>query len=93
MAEKLSDRVRHFFTINEFRSFVDMGHQTKVDVKVGGGDDDHLDRPGLNLAPAELNQVRHHAVLGHGLAVQAIRAKGPAGTKVGSAEILRAPSR
>src|SRR5262245_50283763 len=26
MAEKLSDRVRHFFTINEFRSFVDMGH-------------------------------------------------------------------
>ena len=23
MAEKLSDRVRHFFTINEFRTFVD----------------------------------------------------------------------
>src|SRR5215204_1690293 len=34
----------------------------------------------------ELNQVRHHAVLGHGLAVQTIRARGPAGTKVGFAE-------
>src|SRR5215510_12500024 len=29
MAEKLSDRVRHFFTINEFRSFVDMGYHGK----------------------------------------------------------------
>jgi beta-glucosidase len=33
-----------------------------------------------------LNQVRHHAVLGHGLAVQAIRAKGRPGTKVGPAD-------
>jgi len=40
----------------------------------------------MALAPAELKQVRHHAVLGHGLAVQAIRANGPAGTKVGFAE-------
>jgi beta-glucosidase len=30
--------------------------------------------------------VRHHAVLAHGLAVLAIRAKGKAGTKVGPAE-------
>lgn len=35
----------------------------------------------LTLPPWELNQVRHHAVLGHGLAVQAIRASGRAGTK------------
>src|SRR6516164_3645045 len=79
MAEKLSDRVRHFFTINEFRSFVDGGH-LGAEVKVG----DRVIRleaaPGLKLAPAELNQVRHYAVLGHGLAVQAIRAKGKAGT-------------
>jgi len=33
-----------------------------------------------------LNQVRHHAVLGHGMAVQAIRAHAQAGTKVGFAE-------
>ena len=37
-------------------------------------------------AKALLNQARHHAVLGHGLAVQAIRANGSAGTKVGPAE-------
>ena len=87
MAEKLSDRVRHFFTINEFRSFVDMGHQTKV-VNVPGGTMTISIAPGLNLPPGELNQVRHHAVLAHGMAVQAIRAKGKAGTKVGPAEVL-----
>jgi beta-glucosidase len=35
-----------------------------------------------------LNQARHHAVLAHGLAVQAIRAKARRGTKVGPAENL-----
>ena len=42
--------------------------------------------PGLTLAEGPLNQVRHHTVLAHGLAVQAIRASGRAGTKVGPAE-------
>jgi beta-glucosidase len=87
MAEKLSDRVRHFFTINEFRSFVDMGHTGKV-VNVPGGTMTLSIAPGLKLPPGELNQVRHHAVLAHGMAVQAIRAKGQAGTKVGPAEVL-----
>jgi beta-glucosidase len=71
VAEKLSDRVKHFFTINEFRSFVDFGHG------------DGLLAPGFTLSPAALNQVRHHAVLGHGLATQAIRAKAKPGTRVG----------
>jgi beta-glucosidase len=44
------------------------------------------DAPGLKLPQAGLNQVRHHVALGHGLAVQAIRALGRAGTKVGPAE-------
>ena len=87
MAEKLSDRVRHFFTINEFRSFVDMGHQTTV-VNVPGGTKDVSIAPGLNLAPSDLNQVRHHTVLAHGMAVQAIRAKGKKETKVGPAEVM-----
>jgi beta-glucosidase len=87
IAEKLSDRVRHFFTINEFRSFVDMGHQGK-EIQVPGGTMTIALAPGLKLSPGELNQVRHHAVLGHGLAVQAIRAKGEAGTKVGPAEVI-----
>lgn len=42
--------------------------------------------PGLTLEEGPLNQVKHHAVLAHGLAVQAIRAKGKKGTKVGPAE-------
>ena len=46
--------------------------------------------PELQLPAAGLNQVRHHAVLGHGLAVQAIRASGRAGTKVGFAENMAA---
>lgn len=76
VASKLSDRVRHFFTMNEFSSFVDLGHKQGIHA------------PGLKLPPAQLNQVRHNAVLAHGLAVQAIRAKGKPGTKVGLAENL-----
>jgi beta-glucosidase len=89
VAEQLGDRVKHYFTINEFASFVEAGYQG-TDVQVGGGKTLHLGAaPGLRLSDAELKQVRHHAVLGHGLAVQAIRARGPAGTKVGFAENIR----
>ena len=88
VAEHLSDRVKHFFTINEFRSFVDMGHQG-VDVDVGGGTKVRIGHaPGLHLSAGELNRVRHHAVLAHGLAVGAIRARARAGTKVGPADNL-----
>ena len=86
VAKQLSDRVKHFFTINEFHTFVDMGHQG-IDIKMGGGESVHVGlAPGLTLSDRELNQVRHHAVLGHGLATQAIRANGHVGTKVGFAE-------
>ncbi|HKD34571.1 MAG TPA: GH1 family beta-glucosidase [Gaiellaceae bacterium] len=85
VAGQLGDRVSHFFTINEFRSFVDGGYQG-ADVQVGGGKTLHLGAaPGMTLSDSELKQVRHHAVLGHGLAVQAIRAAAPA-AKVGFAE-------
>ena len=73
-AEKLSDRVKHFFTINEFGAFVELGYRIGVHA------------PGLRLPPARFNQTRHHSVLGHGLAVQAIRAKAKSGTRVGLAE-------
>jgi len=75
---KLSDRVRHFFTINEFSAFVELGYRTGVFA------------PGLTLPAGRLNQVRHYAVLGHGLAVQAIRASAKAGTKVGLADNMTA---
>jgi beta-glucosidase len=90
VAGHLGDGVKHYFTINEFASFVEGGYQG-FDVHGPGGKTLHLGgAPGLKLADGELNQVRHHAVLGHGLAVQAIRANGPAGTKVGLAENMRA---
>lgn len=74
VAEHLSDRVKHFFTINEFGAFVELGYRLGIHA------------PGLKLPPGRFNQTRHHAVLGHGLAVQAIRAKAKSGTKVGLAE-------
>ena len=74
VAERLSDRVKHFFTINEFGAFVELGYRIGIHA------------PGLKLPPGRFNQTRHHAVLGHGLAVQAIRAKAKPGTKIGLAE-------
>src|SRR5215468_3535275 len=87
MAEKLSDRVRNFFTLNEIRNFTDTGYRG-LEVKVGGGEVRLENAPGLKVAPAELNQVRHHAVLAHGLAVQAIHARGTKGTQCGPADVL-----
>jgi beta-glucosidase len=78
VAERLSDRVKHIFTVNECSRFVNLGY--------GAG----IDAPGLKLPPAGLNQVRHHVALAHGLAVQAIRALGRADTKVGPAEDIAA---
>ena len=77
VAGRLSDRVGHFFTVNEFLCFTDQGY--------GSG----IKAPGRKLPDGAVNQVRHHAVLGHGLAVQAIRAAAKAGTKVGLAENAR----
>jgi beta-glucosidase len=86
ISQQLGDLVQHYFTINEFATFVHTGYQG-AEVKVGGDKTVHLGSPPLlRLSDAELKQVRHHAVLGHGMAVQAIRAGAPAGTKVGFAE-------
>jgi len=74
VAGRLTDRVKHIFTINEFGAFVELGYNNGVHA------------PGLRLAPGRFNQTRHHAVLGHGLAVQAIRAAAKPGTRVGLAE-------
>jgi len=69
-----SDRVRHWMTTNEFVCFTDLGYRWGEFA------------PGLKLSAADANQVRHHGILAHGLAVQAIRANTPAGTQVGLAE-------
>lgn len=62
VAKRLSDRVTHFFTINEFSCFTDAGYAEGVFA------------PGKKLGSAQRNQVRHNGVLAHGRAVQALRA-------------------
>ncbi|QOG16312.1 GH1 family beta-glucosidase [Bradyrhizobium sp. SEMIA] len=63
VAARLTDRVKTVFTVNEVGRFVNFGY--------GWG----IDAPGPKLPTAQLNQARHHVALGHGLAVQAIRAR------------------
>jgi beta-glucosidase len=74
----LSDRVKHFMTMNEIRSFVELGYSNG------------LHAPGLRLDARRLAQLNHHAVLAHGMAVQAIRAHAKPGTKVGIADNVQA---
>jgi beta-glucosidase len=74
VTKHLGDKVKHWMTTNEFICFTDLGYQIGQFA------------PGLKLPPAQVNQVRHHGILAHGLGVQAIRANTPSGTQVGLAE-------
>jgi beta-glucosidase len=74
VAQHLTDRVKNIFTLNEVGRFVNFGYGWAIDA------------PGLKLPQAEVNQIHHNVALAHGLAVQAIRAHGRAGTRVGPAE-------
>ena len=73
-AGKLSDKISHFMTMNEIRSFTELGY----------GNGQHA--PGLRVGRKGLAEVNHIAVLGHGLSVQAIRAHAKSGTKIGIAD-------
>ena len=73
-AGKLSDRVNHFMTMNEMRTFVGLGNHLGVHA------------PGLKLDAKRVAQLAHYVVLAHGMAVQAIRAGTKPGTKVGIAD-------
>jgi beta-glucosidase len=74
----LCDRVKHFMTMNEMRSFVELGY--------GQG----IHAPGLRLDAKRLAQLTHYVVLAHGLSVQAIRAHTKAGIHVGIADNVQA---
>ncbi|MGB7865711.1 MAG: family 1 glycosylhydrolase, partial [Candidatus Sulfotelmatobacter sp.] len=74
ISRQLSDRVTHFFTTNEFVCFTDLGYQTGRFA------------PGMKLPDAQVNQIRHHAILAHGMAVQALRANAKSAIQVGLAE-------
>lgn len=77
-AGQLSDKVKHFMTMNEMRTFVELGY----------GNGTHA--PGLQVGVKRLAQLNHYVVLAHGLAVRAIRAHAKPGTEVGLAENVQA---
>ena len=74
IADRFSDRIQHYLTINEFACFTDSGYY------------DGVFAPGLRLPRARRNAIRHNALLAHGLAVRALRASARRPVKVGLAE-------
>jgi beta-glucosidase len=75
VVDKLSDRVRHWITLNEPQCFIGLGHQS-------GG---HA--PGDRLALPEVLLAGHHALLAHGRAVQVIRARAKQPATIGWAPV------
>jgi beta-glucosidase len=75
VVKKLSDRVRHWMTLNEPVCFIDLG------MRVG------RHAPGDKLGWAEVLRAAHHALLAHGKAVQAIRARSRSRCRVGFAPV------
>jgi beta-glucosidase len=75
VAERLSDRVGRWMTLNEPQCFIGLGHQTGYHA------------PGDRLRFDEVLLAGHHALLAHGRAVQAIRAAAKSAPLVGFAPV------
>ncbi|HRK30644.1 MAG TPA: GH1 family beta-glucosidase [Tepidisphaeraceae bacterium] len=76
VARAVGEKTAGIFTINEFACFIDMAYRTETE----------LFAPGKFVSPKLRNQARHHAVLGHGLAVRSIRAACKNAPPIGLAE-------
>jgi beta-glucosidase len=61
IADRLSDRVRHWITLNEPQVFLTLGHR------------EGLHAPGLKLAWMDVLRAMHHTLLSHGRAVATLR--------------------
>jgi beta-glucosidase len=75
VGRKLSDRVRHFMTLNEPQVFVGAGHM------------EGRHAPGDRLAFREVLRAGHHVLLAHGKAVQALRASARQPLSIGFAPV------
>lgn len=75
VVRRLSDRVKHWITLNEPQVFIGAGHQ------------DGRQAPGDRLAFREVLRAGHHALLAHGRSVQAIRANARLAPEVGFAPV------
>jgi len=65
LGKRLGDRVKRFLTINEPQCFIGIAY------------DDTVHAPGIHFPIWDTLLMAHHVLLGHGLAVQAIRAAAP----------------
>lgn len=74
MVRTLGDRVTHWFTMNEFFCFTDKSSLL------------HEFAPDFAATKKQAAQIRHHALLAHGMAVKAIRQNSPGPVLVGVAE-------
>lgn len=75
IVDRLSDRVKHWMTLNEPQCFIGLGH-------VFG---EHA--PGLKLGLTEALLASHHVLLAHGLSTQTIRARAKQPALVGWAPV------
>ena len=73
--ERYSDRVTHWFTLNEPAIFLGLGHNEGTHA------------PGLKLSRKEVLLATHHALLAHGRSVQVIRAHAKKPPTVGFAPV------
>ena len=74
VADEYSTKVRHFFTMNEFDCFTDKCYYRGEFA------------PAHHVSAKEAFQVRHNALLGHGMAVQSLRRHAKQEILVGLAE-------
>lgn len=75
VVRRLSDRVRHWMTLNEPQVFIGAGHH------------EGRHAPGDQLAFKEVLLAGHHALMAHGRAVQAIRASARGPARIGFAPV------
>lgn len=75
VVEKLSDRVDHWFTLNEPQVFVGLGHVTG----------EHA--PGVKLQKRDIIRMMHNVLMAHGKAVKTIKENSVLDAKVGMAPV------
>jgi beta-glucosidase len=75
IVDKLSDRVRHWMTLNEPQCFIGLGHK------------DGVHAPGDKLGWREVLLAAHHSLLAHGKSVQVIRAQAKTPSLIGFAPV------
>lgn len=76
MVTHLGDRLKGVFTMNEFFCFLEKAYGVDADAFA----------PAKKVSCKVLNLARHHALLGHGWAIQAMRAARPNGPLLGLAD-------